>query len=109
MKAILDFFKNAEENHALAVLELLFNHNNKYQTIMSQLADLPATLAALTAQVTAANSKLEAVDTAVKALIAATGNVTLAADAQTALDGLTAALATTNTDTAALATDAKVS
>lgn len=76
---------------------------------MSQLSELAGNLNNLTAQVTAANAKLEAVDTAVKALVAASADAPLTADQQTALDSLTAALATNATDTATLATDAKVS
>lgn len=93
MKAILDFFKNAEPNHALAVLELLFDHNQQNNKIMSQLSELAASLNALT-------TKLESIDTAVKALVAAAANsnVTLDAPTQAALDALTAEVGTVATD-----------
>lgn len=109
MKAILETLKRMDEFHAVEVLELLFNHNNQYQNIMSQLSELAQNLNALTAQVTAANAKLEAVDAAVKAFVAAPADAPLSAEQQAALDNLTAAINTTGTDTATLAADAKVS
>ena len=59
--------------------------------IMSQLSELKGTLEAVEA-------KLEAIDTAVKALVAASANVTLDADTQAALDKVVAEVGTIATD-----------
>ncbi len=63
------------------------------EKIMSQLSDLAASLTALT-------TKLQAIDTAVQALVAASKNpnVTLDAPTQAALDALTAEVGTVSKD-----------
>ena len=76
------------------VLEKLESIEKQQPHIMSQLSDLAATLNAATA-------KLQAIDTAVQALVAAAGNVTLDSPTQAALDSLVA-------EVSAVATDAKV-
>jgi len=108
MKAILETLKRMDECHAVEVLELLFNHNNQNQNIMSKLSELSGNLNALAASVTAANAKLEAIDTAVKNLQVSLADADLAPEQQAALDALTAAVSTNTTDTATLAADAKV-
>lgn len=74
---------------------------------MSQLADLKGTLDTATASLATTQTKLVAIDTALKALVASIGNsnVTLDGPTQASLDALVAAVGTVGTEADTITTD----
>lgn len=93
MKAILNFLKSAEESLALEFLELFSQNKQQLNQINMKLTDLASAFTALDTQVTT-------IAASVATLQATLTNVDLPADAQAALDKLTADVGSLSTEVA---------
>lgn len=98
---ILDRFKPRSKSLSTPDLKKLLNK------IMSQLADLKGTLDTATTALNATQTKLVAIDTALKALVSSIGNsnVTLDGPTQASLDTLVAAVGTVGTEADTITAD----